>query len=95
MILPLKISIDYLSITENNQDYFISGIFSLSNHLSMSLGTSTRKYSQNTDENILKTILGSTGFGISFSNDDILICYGLYFYGTGGITNGLDLSIKF
>tara|TARA_B100000287_G_scaffold428931_1_gene481257 strand:+ start:615 stop:1508 length:894 start_codon:yes stop_codon:yes gene_type:complete len=93
--LPLKISIDYLSISTNNQDYFFSGIFSISEKLSLSWGTSTRKFSQNTNENILKTILGSSGLGISFFNDDIIISYGLYFYGTGGLTNGIDLSIKF
>ena len=93
--LPLKISVDYLSIATNNQDYFISGVFSVSKQLSLSWGTSTRKFSQNTNENVLKTILGSSGIGISFMNNDIIIGYGLYFYGTGGLINGIDLSIKF
>ncbi len=93
--LPLKISIDYLSMATNNQDYFISGIFSVSKQLSLSWGTSTRKFSQNTNENVLKTILGSSGFGISFIKNDIIICYGLYFYGAGGLANGIDFSIKF
>ncbi len=93
--LPLKISVDYLSIAKNNHDYFISGIFSISKQFSLSWGTSTRKFSQNTNENVLKTILGSTGLGVSFINKDIKIGYGLYFYGVGGLTNGIDLSIKF
>ncbi len=93
--LPLKISIDYLSIAANNEDFFISGIFYISQKLSISCGTSTRKLSQNTNEDVLKTILGSTGLGISFVNDNITIGYGLYFYGTGGSVNGIDLSIKF
>ena len=93
--LPLKISIDYLSIGANEQDYFISGVFSISKRLSLSWGTSTRKFSQNTSESVSKTIFGSSGLGISFMNDDIKIGYGLYFYGTGGLTNGIDLSIKF
>ena len=93
--LPLKLSLNYLCITTNNQDYFISGIFSISKQLSLSWGTSSRKFSQNTNENALKTILGSSGFGISFMKNDIIICYGLYLYGTGGLVNGVDLSIKF
>ena len=93
--LPLKICLDYLSIGTDNQDYFISGIFSISKQFSLSWGTSTRKFSQNTSEKVLKTILGSSGIGISFMNNDIIIGYGLYFYGTGGLTNGIDLSIKF
>ena len=93
--LPLKVSLNYLSIAKNNQDYFISGIFSISKQLSLSWGTSSRKFFQSTNENVLKTILGSSGFGISFMKNDITICYGLYLYGTGGLVNGVDLSIKF
>ena len=94
--LPLKISIDYLSINnKKNKDYFISGIFSLSKNLSFIWGTSTRKLSQNIKESVIKTIFGSSGVGISYKDNGIIIGYGLYFYGTGGWTNGLDLSINF
>ena len=94
--LPLKISIDYLSINnKKNKDYFISGILSLPRNLSFILGTSTRKFSQNIEESVIKTILGSSGVGINYKDNGIIIGYGLYFYGTGGWTNGLDLSIDF
>ena len=94
--LPLKISVDYLSINnKKNKDYFISGIFSLPKNLSFIWGTSTRKLSQNIKESVIKTILGSSGVGINYKNNGIIIGYGLYFYGTGGWTNGLDISINF
>ena len=94
--LPLKISIDYLSINnKKNKDYFISGIFSLPKNLSFIWGTSTRKLSQNIKESVIKTIFGSSGVGISYKDNGIIIGYGLYFYGTGGWTNGLDLNINF
>ena len=94
--LPLKISVDYLSINNNkNRDYFISGIFSLPKNLSFIWGTSTMKLSQNIKESVIKTILGSSGVGINYKDNGIIIGYGLYFYGTGGWTNGLDLSINF
>ena len=94
--LPLKISIDYLSINnKKNKDYFISGIFSLPKNISFIWGTSTRKLSQNIKESVIKTIFGSSGVGISYKDNGIIIGYGLYFYGTGGWTNGLDLSINF
>ena len=94
--LPLKISIDYISINNNkNKDYFISGIFSLPRNLCFILGTSTRKFSQNIEESVIKTILGSSGVGFNYKDKGIIIGYGLYFYGTGGWTNGLDLSIDF
>ena len=94
--LPLKISVDYLSINnKKNKDYFISGIFSLPKNLSFIWGTSTRKLSQNIKESVIKTILGSSGVGINYKDNGIIIGYGLYFYGSGGWTNGLDLSINF
>jgi len=94
--LPLKISVDYLSINnKKNKDYFISGIFSLPKNLNFIWGTSTRKLSQNIKESVIKTILGSSGVGINYKDNGIIIGYGLYFYGSGGWTNGLDLSINF
>ena len=94
--LPLKISIDYLSINnKKNKDYFISGIFSLPRNLSFILGTSTRKFSQNIEESVIKTILGSSGVCFNYKDKGNIIGYGLYFYWTGGWTNGLDLSIDF
>ena len=94
--LPLQISIDYLTINSFNiKDYFISGIFSISKNLTFSCGTSTRKFSQNINQSVINTILGSSGVGINYRNKEIVVSYGLYFYGTGGWTNGLDLSINF
>ena len=94
--LPLQISIDYLNINSSNiEDYFISGIFSISKNFTFSGGTSTKKYSQNTNQSVTNTILGSSGIGINYRNKEIAFSYGLYFYGTGGWTNGLDLSINF
>tara|TARA_Y100001970_G_scaffold293606_1_gene441539 strand:+ start:2753 stop:3649 length:897 start_codon:yes stop_codon:yes gene_type:complete len=94
--LPLKISIDHLSINNSDyKDFFISGIFSFSKNLCLSWGTSTRKYSQDTKESVIKTIFGSSGIGIIYKNNELIVGYGVYFYGTGGWTNGLDLSINF
>ena len=87
---------DYLSINNKKiKDYFISGIFSLAKNLDFIWGTSTRKLSQNIKESVIKTIIGSSGAGINYKYNGIIIGYGLYFYGTGGWTNGLDLSINF
>ena len=94
--LPLIISIDYLSISNlDYKDYFISGIFSISKNLNLSWGTSTRKYSQDTKKSVMNTIFGSSGIGMNYKNHELIIGYGLYFYGTGGWTNGLDFSINF
>ena len=94
--LPLKLSIDSkLSSSLIPKDYFLSGAFYLSKNIALNLGTSTRKFSQNTEQNLSQTIFGSSGIGVFFKNKELVICYGLYFYGTGGFSSGLDMSINF
>ena len=94
--LPLKLSIDSkLSTNLIPKDYFLSGSFYISENFIFNLGTSTRKFSQNTEQNLFKTIFGSSGVGVFFKNKELVIGYGLYFYGTGGYSSGIDLSISF
>ena len=94
--LPLKLSIDSkLSTNLIPKDYFLSGSFNISENIILNLGTSTRKFSQNTEQNLSQTIFGSSGFGVFFKNKELVIGYGLYFYGTGGFSSGLDMSINF
>ena len=94
--LPLKISIDFSSNGHTTfEDCYISGEFKVSDAFSFNLGTSTRKYSQNTEQSLSQTIFGSSGLGINYKNKDLIIGYGLYLYGTGGFSNGFDLSINF
>ena len=94
--LPLKISMDFRSnFYIAFEDCYISGEFKVSDTFSFNLGTSTRKYSQNTEQSLSQTIFGSSGLGINYKNKDLIIGYGLYLYGTGGFSNGFDLSINF
>lgn len=94
--LPLKLSIDCIISNDfRPEDYFISGVFTISNNIYLTLGTSTKKYSQNTNQNLTRTIFGSSGIGVNYKNKDLTVGYGLYFYGTGGFSNGLDLTINF
>ena len=94
--LPLKLSIDSkLSTNLIPKDYFLSGSFYISEKIILNLGTSTRKFSQNTEQNLSQTIFGSSGVGVFFKNKELVIGYGLYFYGTGGFSSGLDMSISF
>ncbi len=94
--LPLKLSIDcQLSTVLIPKDYFISGSFNISENISLNLGTSTRKFSQNTEQSLSQTIFGSSGFGLFYKNKELIFGYGLYFYGTSGFSSGLDMSISF
>ena len=94
--LPLKLSIDInFSASLIPKDYFLSGIFYISENIALNLGTSTRKFTQNTKQNLSQTIFGASGIGVFFKNKELVIGYGLYFYGTGGFSSGLDMSINF
>ena len=94
--LPLELSIDYLFLNNNiKKDLFISGSFKINNKINFYLGTSTRKNIQNTEVSILNSILGSSGIGFNYGDNKILFGYGLYFYGTGGYINGIDLRFYF
>ena len=94
--LPLEISIDYLFPSNHmNKDLFISGRFKINNKVNFYLGTSSRKNKQNTETSILNSILGSSGIGFNYGDNKILFGYGLYFYGTGGYINGIDLRFYF
>ena len=94
--LPLKLSIDSkLSTSLVPKDYFLSGTFYILENIALNLGTSTRKFSQNTEQNLSQTIFGSSGVGVLFKNKELVIGYGLYFYGTGGFSSGFDMSINF
>ena len=94
--LPLKISIDFRTNGYTAfEDCYISGEFKVLDTFSFNLGTSTRKFSQNTEQSLSQTIFGSSGLGINYKNKDLIIGYGLYFYGVGGFSNGFDLSINF
>ena len=94
--LPLKLSIDFqLDTFLSPKDAFISGSFSVSDNILLNLGTSTRKFAQNTQQSLSRTIFGSSGLGVFYKNQELVIGYGLYFYGTGGFSSGIDMSISF
>ena len=56
----------------------------------ISFGSSSQKITQNINQSFMKTILGATGFGLSYDTDLIIIQYGNYFYGTGANASGDD-----
>ena len=94
--LPLTIYFDLLSSKDSKRDeYFLGGIFILKNKLMISYGSSSRKITQNINKGFIKTILGATGFGLSYDTDIIIIKYGNYFYGTGAEAKGFSIEVKF
>ena len=94
--LPLTLAIDGVhSLHEHHSDIFIGGIFSLPYDINLKWGTSTLKFNQNIRQEIWKSILGATGFGLYFNYGAINTGVGTYFYGTSGWVTGLDLNVRF
>ena len=93
--LPAVVYIDFFFDHKNNTEIFMGSCFSLKNNLKFATGTSTRKFDQNTSQDIIKTILGSTGFGLIYGSKQIVVQYGIYYYGVGASVNGLNIGIYF
>ena len=94
--LPLTLSIDGVhSLYKDYNDIFIGGIFQLPYDINLKWGTSTRKLDQNIRQDIWRSILGATGFGLNFNVGSTKTGIGTYFYGIGGWVTGLDLSVRF
>lgn len=94
--LPLKLSIDGVySLYKDYYGIFVGGIFQLPYDINFKWGTSTRKLDQNIRQDIWRSILGATGFGLSFNLGSTKAGIGTYFYGIGGWVTGLDLNVRF
>lgn len=93
--LPLTIYMDtIIERISKNQDLFIGGIFNFKNNLRVRLGTSTRKISQNTNQDLIKSIIGASGLGFGFTAGSTTINYGVFIYGTGASVHGIEIGIK-
>ena len=84
-----------LNKLKNNTEIFVGSCFNLKNNFKFTTGTSTRKFDQNTSQDIIKTILGSTGFGFIYGSKQIVVQYGIYYYGVGASVNGLNIGVYF
>ena len=91
--LPLVIYADWIIKKNSISTILIGGEFQVSNKLQFRFGTSTKKFDQNMQNKIINTILGSTGFGASFTTQNIYFHYGIFLYGTGALINGLEIEI--
>jgi len=92
--LPAISFVDFLH-ERNKIDIFMGICFVYGENIKFLAGSSTRKFSQNTSQGLFKTILGASGFGFSYSKNQILVQYGFYYYGVGIKVDGISVGIKF
>ena len=93
--LPAIIYFDLLIEKKHDIEVFAGTSFIFNERIKVLVGSSTRKINQNTSQGLFRSILGSTGFGLIYDFNQILVQYGFYYYGVGIRVDGLNIGIKF
>ena len=91
--LPLGLFLDLTSINSSVLTVFIGGEFDVNKNLQFRLGSSNRKFNQNIKKDIFSSVIGASGFGFGYKKKDILINYSIYMFGTGAISQSLEINI--
>ncbi len=93
--LPLDLNVDIgLSLNNENTFWRFGGTFALPYNLQLSVGVNSNNVPQRTENNFTKSILGSSGVGITYTYKQYSIEIGGYSYGTGGWIYGTGFKIK-
>ena len=91
--LPFNLFLD-LTIEKNSVlTVFMGGEFDINKNLQFRLGSSNRKFNQNIKKDIFSSVIGASGFGFGFKKKDILINYSIYMFGTGALSQSLEINI--
>ena len=91
--LPLGLFLDLTSINSSVLTVFIGGEFDINKNLQFRLGSSNRKINQNIKKDIFSSVIGASGFGFGYKKKDILINYSIYMFGTGALSQSLEINI--
>jgi hypothetical protein len=93
--LPLELNTDISYRTLNNNVFFrLGGTFQLPYNFNIMFGVSSNNIEQGTEYKNVKSLLGGTGVGLSYSGDQYQLSFGGYSYGSGGWTYGTTFSYK-
>ena len=91
--LPLSLFLDLTSENSSVLTVFIGGEFDINKNLQFRLGSSNRKFNQNIKKDIFSSVIGASGFGFGYKKKDILINYSIYTFGTGALSQSLEINI--
>ena len=93
--LPLELNTDIgYGAQNNNVSIRVGGIFQLPYNFNMLLGISSDNLEQATEYQNIKSLLGGTGIGFSYSGSKYELTVGGYSYGPGGWTYGTTFSYR-
>jgi len=91
--LPLSLFLDLTSENSSVLTLFIGGEFDINKNLQLRFGSSNRKFNQNIKKDIFRSVIGASGFGFGYKKKDILINYSIYMFGTGALSQSLEINI--
>ena len=91
--LPLSLFLDLTSENSSVLTLFIGGEFDINKNLQFRFGSSNRKFNQNIKKDIFSSVIGASGFGFGYKKRDILINYSIYMFGTGALSQSLEINI--
>jgi len=93
--LPLDLNFDIgFNPHTKTSNLRMGGIFELPYNLQLSIGVNSNNITQRTETNLAKSILGSSGIGITYTHNKYSIELGGYSYGVGGWVYGTGFNIK-
>ena len=91
--LPLSLFLDLTSENSSDLTAFIGGEFDINKNFQFRIGSSNRKFNQNIKKDIFSSVIGASGFGFGYKKKDILINYSIYVFGTGALSQGMEINI--
>ena len=91
--LPLSLFLDLTSENSSDLTAFIGGEFDINKNLQFRLGSSNRKFNQNIKKDIFSSVIGASGFGFGYKKKDIIINYSIYMFGTGALSQSMEINI--
>ena len=91
--LPLSLFLDLTSENSSDLTVFIGGEFDINKNFQFRIGSSNRKFNQNIKKDIFSSVIGASGFGFGYKKKDILINYSIYMFGTGALSQSMEINI--
>ena len=91
--LPLSLFLDVTLENSSDLTAFIGGEFDINKNFQFRIGSSNRKFNQNIKKDIFSSVIGASGFGLGYKKKDILINYSIYVFGTGALSQGMEINI--
>ena len=93
--LPLKINAEAKFMTDDQNIFYVSGLFTLTPSLYLTWGFNSEKFGQGTETSVTKDLITGTGIGLGFKTETYSITTGGYFYNPGNWIFGVSFGLSY